>query len=132
MNFERFKLEMKRGVSAILPWAMAHKKYRNLPVSPVIEPESQHEFPPFHMILTIECVEGVEYPMVSLSAPLRPVKILGRPEQEAVKEVMRDMWPGLTVMGVRNFTRNSSAFKVVALPVDCPSPLKDFYKRLAI
>jgi hypothetical protein len=131
MSLERFKIEMTRGVQALLPWAMAHKKYRNLPVSQVLDPESQHEFPPFHMLLTVECVEGVEYPMVSLSAPLRPIKILSLPEREAAKEVMRDMWPGLTVMGVRNFT-HSSAFKILALPVDCPSPLVDFYRKLEI
>jgi hypothetical protein len=132
MNIERFKIEMTRGVQALLPWAMEHKKYRNLPVSQVMTPESQYEFLPFHMIFTVECVEGVSYPMVSLSAALRPIKILSRPEQEAAKEVMGEMWPGFTVMGVKNFMRNSSAFKVVALPVDCPSPLMDFYKKLAI
>lgn len=131
MNLDRFKLEMTRGVNALLPWAMAHKKYRNLPVSMVLDPESQHEFPPFHMIFTVECAEGVDYAMVSLSAPLRPVKILSLPERAAAKEVMQDIWPAYTVYGVRNFTQ-SSAFKVVALPVDCPSPLKDLYKRLAM
>lgn len=129
MNIERFKIDFKRAVEALLPWALAHKMPRSLPLMPV-GPDSKFDFPPFFMIFTIEIENGTEFPMVSVSAPLRPTKILDQAEREATKEAFKEIFPGYEVMAIRNFTAFSAAFKLVALPVDSPSKLRERYQEL--
>jgi hypothetical protein len=130
MNPELLKVEFKRGIAALLPYAQEHKQKRTAMPLKAPRPEHRYEFPPYFMIFTIEVFPGADCPMVSVSAPMRPVKMLTAPEKDTVKEAFSEIFPDYRLMTPRAILPGSTAFKVVAFPPGAPAELLDVYRAL--
>jgi hypothetical protein len=133
VNPELFKLEFKRGIEALLPHARSHRRTANIRAR--IEapgPEHHHEFLPYFMIFTIDTLAGADCPMVSVSAPMRPVKILNATEKDLVKEAFSEAFPDHDIVPINKaLLPGNSAFKVIAIPPGAPAELVEAYKALA-
>lgn len=132
MNQELFKVEFKRGINALLPYAKDHKQSAKTRTR-LEAPGSDHryEFPPYFMIFTIEAYPGADCPMVSVSAPMRPIKILSANEKDWVKEAFSEVFPDHDIIAMyKTLLPGNSAFKVIALPPGAPGELVDVYKAL--
>lgn len=125
-NLEVFKIDLKRGIESLLPWAKQHAQQRRHFTT--AKPENIYSFPPYHLIFTIEVDFGGQYLMASVSAPHRPIKILDREERRSAIESIQEMFPDYDVFPVRNLLPVSAAFKLVGFPPGSPGELVQYYR----
>lgn len=131
VNPELFKIEFKRGIDALLPYSRAHKRTKIRVEAPA--PGHNYEFPPYFMIFTIDSFPGADCPMVSVSAPMRPVKTLSASEKDMVQEAFADVFPDHNMVAFpKALLPGNSAFKIVAIPPGAPSELADAYKSMSL
>jgi hypothetical protein len=130
MNPELFKIEIKQGVESLTPYAREHKggmlRKGRQPAT-----EEKYQFPPYLMIFTIEAFPGADCPMVSLSAPWRPIKTLSDQEKASAKEAFEEIFPDHQVILLRTLIPGNSAFKMIAIPSGAPGELVETYRALS-
>lgn len=132
MKSELLKVEFKRGIDSIRPYANKHKVSRNYGEIKPLAPELVYEFPPYKLIFTIEVFPGVDCPMVSVSAPRRPIQFLDAREKADLREAFGDIFPEHQVFLLKSLLAGSTAFKMVAVPPAAPLELLDSYKSISI
>ena len=132
MNPELFKLEFKRGIDSILPYANKHKVSRTWGKVPPLAPEQVYEFPPYKLIFTVEVFPGVDCPMVSVSAPRRPIQFLTDREKADLREAFGEIFPEHQVFLLKSVLAGSTAFKMVGVPPGAPLELLDSYKSISV
>lgn len=128
MSMERFKLDLARGIAALLPYAREHRMTEALYLEELKahrgpRPERCHMFPPYKLALTIQPIEGRDLPMVSVSAQWRPVKVLSDEEKRAVDEAMADCFPGHGPMKLVTL-KPTAGYKLLMVPEDAPPGLR--------
>lgn len=141
MNLELFKVEVGRGIATLMPYAKAHKMKPKNHIDEFQKykkpaPERHYDFPPYHLILTIEALgpehglsgATIDCPLMSVSAPMRPVKVLNDEEKEVVREIFMGWFPDHNIMDTRSFVRGTAAFKVMAIPKEAPTEVEDVLK----
>lgn len=132
MNPELLKMEFKRGIDSILPYSRKHKVSRTSGKIPPLDPQQVYEFPPYKLILTVEVFPGVDCPMVSVSAPRRPVQFLNDQEKADLREAFGEIFPDHQVFRLKTLLAGSTAFKMVAVPPAAPLELLDSYKSISV
>lgn len=124
MNEDLYKLELKRGIQALLPFARTHKMNAvrwmvELKVTKGrMADERIHVFPPYKATFTIEeDPAGCDVALLSVSAPMRPVRTLNAQERDWTADVFREAFPDHRVSRMEgNFLKDTGAFKVYAIP----------------
>lgn len=124
MNEDLYKMELKRGIEALVPFARAHKMNPSRWMGELqatrgrMRDERTHAFPPYLLIFTIEeDPAGCDVPLLSVSAPMRPVKRLSAEERGWTAEAFSEAFPGHRVSRLDGvFLRDSGAFKVYVIP----------------
>lgn len=129
MNPEFFKVEIKRGIEALLPYARKHKHVSRSAIRPPSK-EHQYEFPPYVLILTVESPLGADHLMISVSAPMRPVKTLDAGEKASLQEAVGEVFQDHDVIAIKSILPGNTASKIVALPPGVPPELREVYRVL--
>jgi hypothetical protein len=124
VSMERFKVDIARGIAALLPYARDHVVTQEIAVEEIMDhggprPERCHEFPPYRLALTVQPIEGLNLHMVQVCAKWRPVKVLNDQEKLAVNEAMGDCFPGHSPTALPT-DRPISGFTVLIVPDDVP------------
>ncbi len=132
MKSELFKIEFKRGIETLMPYAREHKGGVMRTKIEMPAEGHRHQFPPYTMLLTIEAFPGADCPMVSLSAPMRPIKFLNDVEKSDAKEAFSEVFPEHRIIVTKPLLRGTTAFKMIALPPGAPQELVETYQALEI